>query len=221
MSTRDDGSEDPHANQPIIFRGTPLSHARVAVLAVHGRGATAGDILALAEQLALPEFACVAPQASDNTWYPKRFLEPLENNEPWLTSALGFLDRTLQQILDSGAPAERVVLLGFSQGACLTLEFAARHARRYGAIAGLSGALIGPDDARRQYPGSFSGTPIFLGCSDVDPHVPQERVLQTAAVLQQLGGQVTARLYPAMAHTVNQDEIEFMRGLMRDVLAAA
>jgi predicted esterase len=188
---------------------------------VHGRGATAADILSLADQLDLPEIAYLAPQASGNTWYPRRFLEPLKNNEPWLSSALDFLERTLQQILDAGIPAERVVLLGFSQGACLMLEFAARHARRYGALAGLSGALIGPDDASRQYPGSLDGTPVFLGCSDTDPHVSQERVLQTAEVLQQLGGQVTARLYPAMAHTVNQEEIEFVRTLMRGLLAAA
>ena len=221
MSARIDRSAGPHANQPIIFRGMPLAGARAAALMVHGRGATAADILSLADQLDLPEIAYLAPQASDNTWYPRRFLEPLENNEPWLSSALDFLERTLQQILDAGIPAERVVLLGFSQGACLTLEFAARHARRYGALAGLSGALIGPDDASRQYPGSLDGTPVFLGCSDTDPHVSQERVLQTAEVLQQLGGQVTARLYPAMAHTVNQEEIEFVRTLMRGLLAAA
>ena len=221
MSAQNDGPAGPHASQPVIFRGMPLSGARAAALMVHGRGATAEDILALADQFHLPEFAYAAPQAADNTWYPKRFLEPLENNEPWLSSALTFLEQTLQQIFDSGVPAERVVLLGFSQGACLALEFAARHARRYGAIAGLSGALIGPDDASRQYPGSLDGTPIFLGCSDVDPHVPKECVLQTAEVLQQLGGRVTAQLYPEMAHTVNQEEIEFVRALMRGLSAAA
>ncbi len=220
MSARDNRRASPHANQPVVFRGNPLSKARAAALMVHGRGATAEDILTLADQLALPEFAYVAPQASDNTWYPRRFLEPLENNEPWLSSALDFLERTFQQILDAGIPAQQVVLLGFSQGACLTLEFAARHARRYGALAGLSGALIGPDDASRQYPGSLDGTPVFLGCSDVDPHVPQERVLQTAEVLQHLGGQVTAQLYPAMAHTVNQEEIESVRKMMRGLLDA-
>jgi predicted esterase len=221
MSARIDRFASPHGNQPIIFRGMPLSEAPAAALMVHGRGASATDILSLSDQLDLPQFAYVAPQASDNTWYPRRFLEPLENNEPWLSSALDFLERTLQQILDAGIPAERVVLLGFSQGACLMLEFAARHARRYGALAGLSGALIGPDDVSRQYPGSLDGTPVFLGCSDADPHIPQERVLQTAEALQQLGGQVTARLYPAMAHTVNQEEIEFVRTLMRGLLAAA
>ncbi len=198
--------------------GAPLYQARAAMLMVHGRGAKAEDILALAAQLMQREFAYLAPQAAGNTWYPNRFLVPLAENEPWLSSALSFVGDVFAEIISGGIPSERIILLGFSQGACLTLEFAARNARRYGGIVGLSGALIGPDDAPRDYPGSLAGTPVFLGCSDVDFHVPKERVDQTAAVLQKLGGDVTERLYPNHDHSVNQDEIEFVRGMMEILL---
>jgi len=197
--------------------GTPLDRARAAMLMVHGRGAQAEDILSLADEFGQPEFAYLAPQAANNTWYPNRFLAPIQENEPWLSSALEFVGDVLQQIVAAGIPYERTVLLGFSQGACLTLEFAARNARRYGGVVGLSGALVGPDDLPRNYTGSLAGTPIFLGCSDVDFHVPKERVDQTADIIRNLGGQVTERLYPNMGHTVNEDEIRFVRGLMQAV----
>lgn len=185
---------------------------------VHGRGASAEDILSLAKELDQPGFAYLAPQAAENTWYPNRFLVPLEENEPWLSSALAFVKSVLMEITNSGIPSERVILLGFSQGACLTLEFAARNARRYGGIVGLSGALIGPEDTPREYAGSLSGTPVFLGCSDVDPHVPKERVDQTAEVLSRLGGEVTKRLYPNLDHSVNRDEIDFVRSMMQKLI---
>jgi len=185
---------------------------------LHGRGATAEDILSLAQEFDLPGFAYLAPQARDNTWYPNRFLVPLAENEPWLSSALSFVGDVLAEISNAGIPSEHVMLLGFSQGACLTLEFAARNARRYGGIIGFSGALIGPSDTPRTYPGSLAGTPVFLGCSDTDPHIPKERVDQTAQVLKRLGGEVTERLYPNMDHTVNQDEIDFVRGMMQKLL---
>lgn len=207
-----------HQGQPVRMAGELLQRARAAMLMVHGRGARAEDILTLADQLAQPGFAYLAPQAADHTWYPKRFLEPIASNEPWLTSALNFVGDVLKQIIRAGIPAERVILLGFSQGACLTLEFAARNAQRYGALVGLSGALIGPDDTPRQYAGSLDGTPVFLGCSDSDFHVPRERVEQSSAVLRRLGGQVTERLYPNLDHSVNQDEIDFVRGLMQSLL---
>jgi predicted esterase len=142
-------------------------------------------------------------------------LEPLARNEPWLGSALAFIGRVLDQVAQAGIPAERTVLLGFSQGACLTLEFAARHARRYAGIVGLSGALIGPPDLPRSYAGSLAGTPIFLGCSDSDSHVPKEHVLETGEVLRRLGGEVSIRLYPKMDHTVNQDEIDTVQSLLQ------
>jgi predicted esterase len=188
------------------------------MLMVHGRGARAEDILSLADQFAQPGFAYLAPQAAGNTWYPNRFLVPIEENEPWLSSALELLGTMLDKIIDAGIPYDRTILLGFSQGACLALEFAARNARRYGGVIGLSGALIGPDDTPRDYPGSLDDTPVFLGCSDVDFHVPKERVDETAEVLRRLGGDVTERLYPNMDHTVNQDEIDFVRKIMKLVV---
>jgi predicted esterase len=211
--------QGPHQGQPIRMAGEPLGRARAALLMVHGRGASAEDILSLANEFDQPGFAYLAPQAANNTWYPNRFLVPLADNEPWLSSALSFVGDVLAEIINAGIPPERVMLLGFSQGACLTLEFAARHARRYGGIVGVSGALIGPENTPRDYVGSLVGTPVFLGCSDVDPHVPRERVDETAEVLSRLGGEVTERLYPNMDHTVNRDEIDFVRDMMQGLLA--
>ncbi len=200
--------------QPVLFMGEPLGQARAAMVMVHGRGATAEDILELAVELNRPGFAYLAPQAANNSWYPQSFLAPISSNEPWLSSALARLSTVLQRVEEGGIPLERTILLGFSQGACLALEFAARHAQRYGGIAALSGGLIGPDGTPRDYPGSFAGTPVFLGCSDRDPHIPKERVQQSAEVLRRLDADVTMRLYPNMGHTVNQDEIDFVGGMM-------
>ena len=191
------------------------------MLLVHGRGARAEDILSLVYEFDQPGFAYLAPEAAGNTWYPNRFLVPIEENEPWLSSALGFVRNVLGEIVNAGSPYERILLLGFSQGACLTLEFAARNARRYGGVVGLSGALIGPDDTPREYAGSLAGTPVFLGCSDVDFHVPKERVEETADVLRRLEADVTERLYPNMGHTVNQDEIDFVRGMMQKLIGGS
>lgn len=207
--------QGPHQGQPVRMAGEPLDSAQAVMLMIHGRGARAEDILSLADQFNQSGFAYVAPQAAENTWYPNRFLVPLAENEPWLSSALAFVGDVLAQIISAGIPSERIMLLGFSQGACLTLELAARNARRYGGLVGLSGALIGPDDTSRDYEGSLAGTPVFLGCSDVDFHVPKERVDETAKVLRKLGGEVTERLYPNMDHSVNQDEIDFVRGMMQ------
>lgn len=201
--------------------GEPVSRARAAMLMVHGRGASADDILSLANEFDQAGFAYLAPQAAENTWYPNRFLVPLAENEPWLSSALAFVGEVLAEINNAGIPTERVMLLGFSQGACLTLEFAARNAKRYGGLAGFSGALIGPDDTPRDYKGSLARTPVFLGCSDVDFHVPRERVQESAEVLKNLGGEVTTRLYPNMGHTVNEDEIDFVRGMMQRLIGSS
>lgn len=211
--------QGPHQGQPIRIAGEPISRARAAMLLLHGRGASAEDILSLANEFDQPGFAYLAPQAADNTWYPNRFLVPLEQNEPWISSALAFVEEVLDEIINAGISRQQVMLLGFSQGACLTLEFAARNAQRYGGVIGLSGALIGPEGTPRDYPGSLAGTPVFLGCSDVDFHVPKEHVQQTAEVMKRLGGEVTTRLYPNMGHTVNQDEIDFVRGMMQTLLA--
>ena len=213
--------QGPHQGQPVRIAREPVSRARAAMLMIHGRGASADDILSLSKEFDQPEFAYFAPQAAGNTWYPNRFLVPLTENEPWLSSALAFVEEVLAEITNAGIPAEQIMLLGFSQGACLALEFAARNGRRYGGIIGLSGALIGPDDTPRDYKGSLAGTPVFLGCSDVDFHVPKERVDQTAEVMKSLDGKVTERLYPNMGHTVNQDEIDFVRGMMQRLVASS
>jgi predicted esterase len=207
--------EHPHQGQPVLRRGEPLERAQAAMLMVHGRGASAEDILSLANEFDQPGFAFLAPQAAGNTWYPNRFLVPMNENEPWLSSALTFVGDVYSQIVQAGIPPEKIILLGFSQGACLALEFSARNVRRYGGIVGLSGALIGPKDTARDYPGSLDGTPVFLGCSDMDFHVPKESVDQSAEVFKMLGGEVTERLYPNMGHTVNQDEIDNVSRIMK------
>lgn len=204
----------PHHGQPALAAGEPLEHARAAMLMLHGRGASAEDILSLASELDQPGFSYLAPQARANTWYPNRFLVPIEQNEPWLSSALAVVGAVISSIEQAGIPAEKIMLLGFSQGACLALEYSARNARRYGGVVGLSGALIGPDGMPRKDSGSLEGTPVFLGCSDRDMHVPRERVGETAEVMRQLGAEVTERIYPDMGHTINQDEIDFVRRMM-------
>ena len=204
----------PHAGAPVLSAGAPLDRATGALVLVHGRGGTAESMLALVGELAQPGVAFLAPQATDNTWYPLSFLAPIERNEPHLSSAMDTLAAIMERLDSAGIPAERTILLGFSQGACLVLEFAARHVRRYAGVVGLSGGLIGPDGTPRDYDGSLAETPVFLGCSDIDPHIPKERVIESGQVLERLGGRVTVRLYPGMGHTVNQDELEQVRAMM-------
>lgn len=218
MASQRNSVQGPHQGQPIRTAGEPLDRAKAAMLMVHGRGARAEDILSLADELAQPGFTYLAPQAAENTWYPNRFTAPIASNEPWLSSALASVGDVFDQIVAKGILSERIIFLGFSQGACLALEFAARNTRPYGGLVGLSGALIGPADAPRDYKGSLERTPVFLGCSDTDFHVPKERVEQTAEVFRGLGAEVTERLYPNMDHTINQDEIDFVRGMMRTLV---
>ena len=213
-----ESKKGPHQGQPVLTAGEPLDNARAVMVMVHGRGATAQDILTVADELAQPGFAYLAPQAAGNTWYPNSFLAPIPSNEPGLSSGLTAIADVLTQVSKAGISPELTMLLGFSQGACLMLEFVARHARRYGGVAGLSGGLVGPDGTPWDYVGTLVGTPILLGCSDVDPHVPKGRVEHTAQVLRRLGGDVTMRLYPNMGHVINQDEMDFIRGMMRKLL---
>lgn len=209
---------DPHGGQPVQTAGTGLDQARAAMVMIHGRGATADSILSMVPAIAYPGMAYLAPQAQGNTWYPLSFLSPIAQNEPGITSGIRSIERVLGAIAAAGIPAERTLLLGFSQGACLTTEFVARHARRYGGVAGLSGGLIGPEGTPRDYHGSLAGTPIFLGCSDIDSHIPARRVSETSDVLTRLGGTVTMRLYPGMGHVVNDDEIDAVRAMISRVL---
>jgi predicted esterase len=208
---------DPHRGQPVATAGRPLAGAPAAVIVVHGRGATAESILSLADELGRLDLAYLAPQAYGHAWYPYSFLAPLEQNEPGITSGLAVLGDLLARVGEAGIPPERTVFMGFSQGACLASEFAARNARsgvRLGGVVGFSGGLIGPPGTPRDYPGSLAGTPVFLGCSDRDPHIPRERVDESARVLTALGGEVTERIYPRMGHTINEDELEFARDLL-------
>lgn len=204
----------PHQGQPVRTAGAPLDQARAAMVMVHGRGATAESILTLASALDRPDFAYLAPQAAGSTWYPYGFMSPIPSNEPGISSGLQAIRDVLDRVEEAGIPPERTVLLGFSQGACLASEFAARNARRYGGVAALSGGLIGPDGTPRDYPGSFAGTPVFLGCSDVDFHIPRERVEHTAEVMGRMEAKVTMKLYPGMGHLVNEDEIAHVQAIV-------
>jgi len=210
----------PHAGQPVLQLGQPIESARAAVVMLHGRGASAESILELAEPLATLGVAYLAPAAAGGAWYPQRFMEPLERNEPWLSSALATVGDVLARLTAAGLPADRTVLLGFSQGACLALEYAARNGRRYGGVVGLSGGLIGPPGTRWDYPAALDGTPVFLGCSDVDFHIPKGRVDESAEALRALGADVEERIYPGMAHTVNQDEVDWVRELLGRIAGA-
>jgi predicted esterase len=203
-----------HRGQPVLAAGRPLAEAEAAMVMVHGRGGSAEDILGLSVELRRPELAYVAPQAAGHSWYPYSFMASLEHNEPGLSSGLELLGDLVAHLETGDIPAERIFLLGFSQGACLSLEFAARNARRYGGVIALSGGLIGPPGTPRDYPGTFDGTPVFLGCSDRDPHIPKERVDESARIFERMGAAVTERIYPGMGHTVNEDELDFVRGLL-------
>jgi len=171
-------------------------------------------MLGLARDLRPRDIACLAPQAAGSTWYPYSFLAPIADNEPYLTSALGVVARLVEDLEAQGVASDRIAILGFSQGACLTLEFAARHARRYRAVLGLSGGVIGPPGTPRTYRGSLAGTPVFLGCSDIDPHIPLERVHESAAVFRALHAEVDERIYPRMGHTINEDELDAVNALL-------
>ena len=189
------------------------------MIMVHGRGAGPASILELAEPLAHSEYTYLAPAASGNTWYPYSFMAPTEANEPGLSSGLFVLERLVGEIERSGLPRDRVVLLGFSQGACLLSEFAVRNPGRYGAIIAFSGGLIGPEGTTWAAKGDFDGTPVFLGCSDVDAHVPKARVDESENVFSRMGAEVTKRIYPGMGHLVNQDELAFAHSLVATVVA--
>ena len=198
----------------MLRRGPAAGQATLAVILVHGRGDSASGILGLADALDAPHVVWLAPQAAGHAWYPFSFLVPMERNEPGLSSGLAVIDGLVETLRAEGLPPERIVLMGFSQGACLAQEYAARHARRYHAVVGLSGGLIGPPGTPRDYAGSFDGTPVFLGCSDIDAHIPVERVHESGDVFARMGAEVDKRIYPGMGHTVNAEELSAVQALL-------
>lgn len=204
----------PHRGARILHTGPPAGGAAGALVLVHGRGATARSILPLADELGRSDLTVRAPQAVGQTWYPYSFLAPLEDNEPYLSSALALLERVVEELESEGIESARIVLAGFSQGACLTTEFAARHARRWGGVLAFTGGLLGPPGTEHSYDGDFAGTPVFLGSADPDPHVPVERVRETAAVFERMGAEVTTEIYPGMGHTIHRDEIDRAREIL-------
>lgn len=208
-----------HGGGQVLRGGAPLKRARAALILIHGRGATAEDIYSLGEEISAGAqgVALLAPQAAGNTWYPERFLAPLEQNEPFLTSALGIIAGLVSEAADAGPGYGRVLVLGFSQGACLSLEFASRNPRRYGGVAGLSGAVIGPPGAPRNPRLGLAGTPVYLGCSDRDAHIPLSSVEESALILAGQGARVTKSIFAGMGHTVNSEELDVLRKMVLDV----
>jgi predicted esterase len=213
-------NQSPHANQPVLHAGPPPEKAAATLILIHGRGASAESMLTLYRELDIRQLAALAPQAANNTWYPHSFLAPIEANQPWLDSALAKIESIIAQLLAAGIPSQQIALLGFSQGACLTSEFIARNPRRYGAAMILTGGLIGPEGTPRNYPGNLNGTPIFMGTSDIDPHVPLERAQETEEVLRQMGAEVELQVYPNMPHTINADEFETCRNMLTKLVSS-
>ena len=210
-----------HEDQPLLRQGPELRDARGLLILLHGRGATAEDILSLAPQLEHEGIAFAAPQADSNSWYPYSFLVPAQQNEPGVSSAMKVVASLVTEADLLGVPPEKVMILGFSQGACLALEFAARNPGRYGGIYALSGGLIGPPGTTWESEASLSGTPIFIGCSDVDPHIPRSRVEESGEVLTRLGASVTVKLYAGMGHTISSAELEKINRMIASVLGEA
>jgi predicted esterase len=206
--------ENMHHGQPLLTVGETVENARTAMIMLHGRGAGADDIISLHHEFVENGMIYLAPQAAQNSWYPYRFIESIEANEPWLTSALQIVDDLVEKVIKKGISREKLIILGFSQGACLALEYSIRNAEKYGGVIGLSGGLIGPPGTEWNYSGSLENTPVFLGCSDKDFHIPKERVIESAEILEQKGADVSMKLYPDLGHTINQDEIETIRRII-------
>ncbi len=215
MTTTDQA--DPHRGQLVLRSGEDPARASLAMILIHGRGGSAESILSLSSHLTFPGATYLAPQAAGHTWYPLSFLAPIPQNEPGISSGMRTIAGLIDELGRAGLPPDRIVLLGFSQGACLTLEFAARHARRYALVAGLSGGLIGPPGTPRAYEGSMAHTPVFLGCSDVDAHIPVERVHETGAVFRALDAAVEETIYPDMDHSVTPEELRALRRLLGQI----
>ncbi|HKE90532.1 MAG TPA: dienelactone hydrolase family protein [Gemmatimonadales bacterium] len=217
---------DPHKDQPILQGGAPFGETRGALILLHGRGGSAQEMLVLARELTAPTAdsptaasltAFFVPEAAGRQWYPFSLLEKVEKNQGALNSALGLVKRIMEKAAEANIPPERIALLGFSQGATVALEYAARNARRYGAVIALSGALLGPEGTPRDYEGSLAGTPLFLGSGDRDPNIPKRRVDETATVFERLGATVTKQIYEGLAHAMNADEVQRARQILAGV----
>ncbi|MFC6095348.1 alpha/beta hydrolase [Flavobacterium qiangtangense] len=194
--------------------GKPLNEAKKALIMIHGRGAGSTDILSLARHLNVADFALVAPQAQGNTWYPYSFLAPTSQNEPSLSNSLNLISEVVKTVEENGISKENIYFLGFSQGACLALEFTARNASKYGGIVAFTGGLIGETISEKTYSGNFENTPVFIGTSDPDFHVPVERVNETEMLLKKMGASLTKKIYENMGHTISQDEINLANELV-------
>lgn len=220
MSTPD-ASTDPHAGTPTEHAGAPLAEGRAVVVLAHGRNAAPPNILELASAIDVPGVTYLAPAAANRTWYPLSFLAERQQNEPFLSSALRRLGGVVADIEAAGIPRHRIILGGFSQGACLSSEFVYRNPTRYGGLLVLSGGLIGPPGTTWDATGALDGMPVFLGCSDVDAHIPASRVQESAAIFERLGASVTMRLYPGMGHLVNGDELRHARAIVAAAVDAS
>lgn len=192
----------------IITVGKDLQEADKALIMIHGRGGSNKDIIALSTQLKVTDFALVAPQATNNTWYPYSFMAPPSQNEPWLSSALDLLKGVVDDLKGNGFKTENIYFLGFSQGACLTLEFVTRNAKRYGGVAAFTGGLIGNKIYSENYTGDFEDTPVFIGTGNPDAHVPVGRVHESTLILKNMNANVLEKVYDNRAHTISQDEID-------------
>lgn len=201
-------------NKKIVTAGKKTTEAKKALIMVHGRGGSAEDILTLSNYLDVKDYALIAPQATGSTWYPYSFLAPPAQNEPWLSSALSVLKEITADVIADGIPQENIYFLGFSQGACLTLEFATRNADKYGGVVAFTGGLIGDKVYPENYTGNFGGTPVFIGTSNPDPHVPVERVKASEKILREMGAEITVNIYNDMGHTISQDEINLANKLV-------
>ncbi|WP_234570611.1 alpha/beta hydrolase [Rhodohalobacter sp. 614A] len=204
----------PHQNSNTVTAGVSPGDADLAMILIHGRGTSAESIITLANEFDTGNIHYRAPQANHHTWYPYSFLQPTERNEPGLSSGLQVIFDMISDLETEGIPKEKIILLGFSQGACLATEFVARHPSKYGGLVALSGGLIGETVQPENYEGNLAGMPYFVGCSDVDPHIPVERVNESVEVLKSLGAEVTKKIYPGMGHTVNRDEIDHIQKII-------
>lgn len=216
-ATSEEKFEGPHQKNQPVRAGEEIENSKGAIIMIHGRGATAESIVTLANELDASGFHLVAPQAAGFQWYPNSFLAPAERNEPGLSSGLQAIFDIMTDLESKGINKEKIVFLGFSQGACLASEFVARHPRRYGGLIAFSGGLIGDELDPKNYSGSLENTPAFFGCSDIDPHIPEERVHESTDILEKLNAAVTKKIYPNMGHTINRDELQEAEKILNDV----